>query len=420
MPLDAPVTTASFRDSVVIPSAYPPWRAGTQERVRFRPDRAGTFWAVSLDLADPGVGTLAQPFPDVNRIAVLRGGGLGDLIGSLPAAEALAATYPDAEITLLGTPSAAALLGDRPSPFSRIEVLPPHPGVRDGVSDLAATEAFLARMRAHRFDLAVQVHGGGRNSNPFLLALGARHTVGTRTDDAAPLERNLDYVYYQHEVLRALEVVGLAGAAPVRLEPHLARLPAEAVPDADRRPVVAVHPGASDPRRRWPAERFGALAAALAVEHDAEVVVIGDPGEVGLAAEVVRHARRHGAPPEDRVRSRAGRLSLPELAVLLAGSTLVVANDSGPRHLAAALGTPTVGLYWFGNVVNFGPLSRARHRVQLGWTTHCPVCGLDCTQVGWTAERCPHDDSFVADVRLEAVLADAGALLTQSAPVRAC
>jgi ADP-heptose:LPS heptosyltransferase len=374
---------------------------------------------VSLHPAGPTVGTIAEPFPDVTRIAVLRSGGLGDLIGSLPAAEALAATYPGAEITLLGTPAAAALLGDRPSPFGRIEVLPPHPGVRDGAADPAATEAFLARMRAHRFDLAVQIHGGGRNSNPYLLALGARHTVGTRTDDAAPLERNLGYVYYQHEVLRALEVVGLAGAMPVRLEPHLVRLPAESTGrDPGRRPLVTVHPGASDPRRRWPAERFGALAAALAEEHDAEVVVVGDPAEQDLAAEVVRHARRHGAPAE-RVDSRAGQLSLPELAVLLAGSTLVVANDSGPRHLAAALGTPTVGLYWFGNVVNFGPLSRARHRVQLGWTTHCPVCGLDCTQVGWTAERCPHDDSFIAGIRLEDVLADAAALLAQPAPVRA-
>lgn len=412
MPLDAPVTTASFRvpaNSVVMTSPYP-GRPGFQTRP------PGTFPAVS---AAPAVGTPDEPFPDVARIAFLRGGGLGDLIGSLPAAEALAATYPDAEITLLGTPAAAALLGDRPSPFSRIEVLPPHPGVRDGAADLTATEAFLARMRAHRFDLAVQVHGGGRNSNPYLLALGARHTVGTRTEDAAPLERNLDYVYYQHEVLRALEVVGLAGATPVRLEPHLVRLPAESARPYDgRRPVVAVHPGASDPRRRWPAERFGALAAALAEEHDAAVVVVGDPGERELAAEVVRHALRFGA-PEERIGSRAGELSLPELAVLLAGCSLVVANDSGPRHLAAALDTATVGLYWFGNVVNFGPLSRGRHRVQLGWTTHCPACGRDCTQVGWTAERCPHDDSFIAGIRVAAVLADAGALLTQAAPVRA-
>jgi ADP-heptose:LPS heptosyltransferase len=82
----------------------------------------------------------------------------------------------------------------------------------------------------------------------------------------------------------------------------------------------------------------------------------------------------------------------------------VVANDSGPRHIAAALGTPTVGIFWFGNALNVAPFGRGRHRVLLAWTTRCPVCGADATQVGWTAERCPHNPSFVADVEVPAVL----------------
>ena len=76
-------------------------------------------------------------------------------------------------------------------------------------------------MEHEEFDLAVQLHGGGRFSNPFLLRLGARHTVGSRTEDAAPLERTIPYTYYQHEPLRGLEVVGLAGAPPVWLEARL-------------------------------------------------------------------------------------------------------------------------------------------------------------------------------------------------------
>ena len=361
-------------------------------------------------ITGPTLGHLRPRFDKVERIALLRGGGLGDLIGALPAAESLTAAYPDAAITLLGTPQHATLFEGRPSPFADVAVLPIHPGVRDGAEDPGATARFLTAMRDRRFDLAVQVHGGGRNSNPFLLALGARHTVGTRTDDAAPLERNLPYLYHQHEVLRALEVVALAGAAPVRLEPqvHLSAAETARVRAADRS-VVALHPGATDPRRRWPADSFAAVAAALAGQ-DREVVVVGDPSEQDLAADVVRRAHERGASPH-QVCSRAGRLSLSELITLLAGCALLVANDSGPRHLAAALGTPTASIYWFGNVINFGPLSRGRHRVQLGWTTKCPVCGVDCTQVGWTAERCPHDDSFVAGVPVEAVLADACALL---------
>ena len=359
------------------------------------------------------VGTLQPRFDKVERIAFLRGRGLGDLIATLPAAESLAAAYPDAAITLLGTPLHAALLAGRPSPFADVAVLPACPGVQDGEEDPQATADFLAAQRERRFDLAVQVHGGGRNSNPFLLRLGARHTVGLRAADAPALERNLPYVLQQHESLRALEVVGLAGAPPVRLEPEIRLTAAEAARIGPTgRTRIALHPGATDPRRRWPAEKFAALAAALATQ-DREVVVVGDSSEADLAAEVVRRAHQRGARP-DRVCSQAGRLSLSELVTLLAGSALLVANDSGPRHLAAALGTPTASVYWFGNVLSFGPLSRGRHRVQLAWTTHCPVCGVDCTQVGWTAERCPHDDSFVADVPVEAVLADACALLNES------
>ena len=117
---------------------------------------------------------------------MLRGGGIGDLMFVLPAVESLAAAYPGAEITLLGMPSHAALLADRPAPFSAVEVLPVHPGrARGGPPvDPAATEAFVARLRSARFDLAVQAHGGGGNSNPFLLRLGARHTVGTAAPGA--------------------------------------------------------------------------------------------------------------------------------------------------------------------------------------------------------------------------------------------
>jgi len=347
-------------------------------------------------------------FADVRRIAVLRGGGLGDLVGALPALAALRGAYPDASITLLGMPGHEALLDGRPgAPVDETVVLPAHPGVRDGETDPAAVEAFCAAMRERRFDLAVQAHGGGRNSNPFLLRLGARHTVGTRTADAVPLERTLPYRYYQHEVLRWLEVAALAGAAPVDVEPRLE------ASDEERRagravlgdgPAVVIHPGATDPRRWWPAQRFGVVAAALA-ERGVAVVVVGDRGDVPQADAIVRAAAHPG------VRSVAGTLDLGALAGVLAEADVVLADDSGPRHVAQALGTATVGLFWIGNAINAAPFSRGRHRVLLGWTTRCPICGADVTQVGWTAERCPHDPSFLVDIQPEAVLGEVRALL---------
>lgn len=355
-----------------------------------------------------GVGPVLEKFAGISRIAVLRGGGLGDLMFALPAVAALKAAYPGSAVTLLGSPGHADLLGSTAGPVQDVRVLPFAEGVRPGAEDPSELEAFFAAMRREEFDLAVQLHGGGRFSNPFLLRLGARHTVGTRTSDAAHLERTVPYVYYQHEPLRALEVAGFAGAPPVQLEARLRPLDryvlrAEALLDGQRNgragAVVALHPGATDPRRRWPAARFGAVAAACAADG-CRVLVVGSAGERELAAAVVEAAG------SDRVASLAGELDLGTLAALLDKCDVLVGNDSGPRHLAQALGTPTVGVYWTGNLINAGPLGRSLHRVHLAWVTRCPECGTDVTQVGWTASRCIHNASLLTEINAGAVYED--------------
>ncbi|KNC19257.1 glycosyl transferase [Arthrobacter sp. RIT-PI-e] len=363
------------------------------------------------------VGPVFAPFEDVRHIAVLRGGGLGDLMFALPAIAALKDRYPEAEITLLGMPAHAALLSGRPGPVSAVVELPVSPGVRPGEPDPAAVEAFFEDVRG-RFDLAAQLHGGGRNSNPFLLRLGARHTIGTRTPDAAELERTVPYVYYQHEVFRALEVVGLAGAVAVDLEPRVEVRPEEvdaAAALTGDGTVVTLHPGATDPRRRWPASSFAEVAVRAAAEG-CEVVVVGDATDVPMAEEIVRLALE--VSPGADVRSLAGTLGLGELTGVLDRSAVMVGNDSGPRHLAQAVGTPTVGVYWVGNMINAGAIGRTFHRVHLAWVIACPVCGVDVTQVGWTAERCEHDDSLVSAVRPDAVYADVAELRATSLLLR--
>lgn len=362
--------------------------------------------------------TTDPPFPDVASIAVLRGGHLGDLLLTLPALDALAAAYPGARLTLLGAPLHAALLADRPSPVAEVVVVPAVPGVRDSAGeepDPVAAAAFRRDMQGRGFDLAVQLHGGGRHSNPFVRSLGARHAVGAATPDAAPLDRTVRYTDLQHETLRTLDVVALAGATPVALEPvvtttagDLERAAAYAAGHTGR-PLVALHPGATDRRRRWPPSSFVAVVRALA-ERDVTVVLVGDESEAPLAESVVAAARgvlasgRHGL-----VTSLAGRLSIPDLVGLLATADLFVGNDSGPRHLAQAVGTATVSVWWIGNVVTYGPLTRVRHRVHVSWTTRCPECGAPAA--GPAGERCGHDPSFVASVAVEDVVADAMDLL---------
>ncbi|SCG63535.1 glycosyltransferase family 9 protein [Micromonospora halophytica] len=360
------------------------------------------------------LGPVGERVPDVARIAVLRANALGDFIFLLPALESLRAAYPEAEIVLLGAPWHAELWRDRPGPVDRVLVIPPAPGIRDpGPGEKPGSlDDFLDAAAGERFDLALQVHGGGGNSNPIVNRLGARVTAGLRAEGAPPLHRWIRYVYYQHEVIRYLEVTALVGAPAVTIVPALAvtdtdRAEARDVLGAPVGPRVALHPGATDSRRRWPAERFGEVARAL--HRDGyDVLVTGTPAEQDLVDAVVASA---GVP----VRPQVGTLSLGGLAATYEGCDLVISNDTGPLHLAGAVGTATVGVYWLGNLINGATPLRARHRPIASWTTHCPICGVDCTP-GIYPHRpgdgdCPHRDSFVTDVPVLEVLEAAAELL---------
>jgi ADP-heptose:LPS heptosyltransferase len=353
------------------------------------------------------IGPLGTRLRNIARIAVLKGGGLGDLLLAEPAIRSLADTYPDAEIVLLGTPIHQELLTGRPSPVQEVHVLPVAQGVYEPDG---ATEDALELKRFFRnqsFDLAVQLHGDGRWSNPFLRRLGAVWTVGSRTPDAAELSRWLPFQHYQHETMRALEVVSLVGARPTAVEPRIALASkdlAEAGPALAglARPVLAVHPGMSDPRRRWPVSRFVDVISAVA--DRASIVVVGTDAE----SEVVDLARDRGI----EVRSLVGELSLSGLLGVLRLSQIVLAGASGPRQLAQAVGTSTVSIYWLGNMIKASPFGRALHRAHISWTTQCPVCGEQCTR---DLPRCEHDVSFVTDVPVDDVLADVTELLVEPA-----
>ena len=342
---------------------------------------------------------------DVRAIAVLRANRIGDLVFALPALDALRARFPGSNIVLLGREWHADLLANRPCPVDRVEVIPvdPLPGPGD---DRPAARAFLERLRAQRFDVAVQLHGGGGASNAFVRALGARISVGMRTPDAQPLDRWIPYVYHQHEVLRYLEVVGLAGAPPRGVEPHLAATDGDL--DASLEvvergaPFAVLHPGATDPRRRWPAASFAAVGGALR-ERGLRVVVTGT-GDEGAILEEIRSSAR-----EQPIVARPP--SLRALVGVLARASVVVANDTGPLHLAGAVGTPTVGVYWVGNLINGGPLTVDQRRHATSWRLACPECGFDAT-----LGRCEHNESFVADVPVDEVLAAAVDLLERHRP----
>lgn len=360
----------------------------------------------------------------VAKIAVLRPNAVGDFVFALPALHALKHTYPDAELVFLGRVWHAAFLDARPGPVDRVVVLPPVRGVGtllEAPVDKLAVERFVERMRGERFDIVAQMYGGGRYSNPFVMRFGARLAIGARADDAPALDRWVAHVEPANRRLALLEIAALAGAALPSMRRELAVTPADRAAAArvvppDRpgakharlaararaapgpavhrqraRPLVLLQPGSSDPRRCWPADRFAAVGDALAAAG-ALVAVNGTAEEAGLVRQVVG-AMRHPA------LDLAGKLGLGGLCGLLEGAALVVSNDTGPLHLALAIGTPAVGLFWHTNLVDGAPLRPGLLRPAVSAQVRCSVCGADNR-----ASRCPHQESFLQDISVDEVL----------------
>lgn len=332
--------------------------------------------------------------PSVQKILALRPNAVGDFVFALPALHALRHAYPAAEICYVGKQWHFDFLMGRPGPIDRVVVAPPIPGV--GAHPLAevsqtAVDAFVDDMRSEEFDLAVQMFGGGRYSNPFIKKLGARVTVGARTPDAELLDRWIAYGDFNNRRLEMLEIVALAGANEWRMgrelqvttEDRAEAATAFPVPRSER--VVIVHPGSSDPRRRWPVERFAAVADALA-DAGAVVAVNGTRDEAALVQGVIGHMRSNAIDLTDA-------LSLSGLCGLIERAAMMISNDSGPLHLALAIGTPCVGVYWLTNLMEACPLRQGAHRAAMSVRVHCPVCGEENRKT-----RCEHDVSFVDDV----------------------
>ncbi|HEY1007487.1 MAG TPA: glycosyltransferase family 9 protein [Sphingobacteriaceae bacterium] len=350
----------------------------------------------------------------MKKIAVLRANALGDFIFILPALQALRDSFPHAEITLLGKQWHQSFLSGRPAPVDRVIIVPPYPGVgepEDYRPDPAVNAAFFAAMVLENFDLAIQLHGGGRNSNPFVRRLGAKKTVGLKTPDAEALDVNISYVYHFNETLRYLEVAAAAGARPRSVVPRLDSIysdleeAAAALDNPDHLPLAVVHPGATDIRRRWPAEKFAGIADELTAAGYL-VCITGTPAETEVAAAVARQA---SAPL--RIRNLCGTISLGGLTGLLSMAALMISNDTGPLHLARALDTPTIGLFWCINSITGLSMVTDVHRTHVSWQFCCPVCGLSPKHFASNPGGCMHQTSFLTDITEDEVRASVRELI---------
>ena len=288
----------------------------------------------------------------VRRLLAVRVDNLGDVLMTTPALAAAAASVPGIEITLLGGGGAAALAPHLLMVHAVIEARVPWVRHENdaGVDD---DMALIARLAAGRFDAAVIFTVCTQSALPaatlcrlagipLRLAHVRENPYHLLTDWAPETDQPIENA--RHEVRRQLDLVAQVGwrcdderlRFALRSE-DVDRIDALLGTDAAG-PLVVVHVGASAPSRRWPPERFGAAAGAIAHETGAKIVFTGSAGEHLL----VERARAVMCAPSS---SFAGQLTLGELGALIARARLILTNNSGPAHLAAALGTPVVDLY---------------------------------------------------------------------------
>jgi ADP-heptose:LPS heptosyltransferase len=344
----------------------------------------------------------------IRKIAVLKAGGIGDLIAILAALWAIKKAYPLAEVVLFCREYHRELLEGRKSPVDRFVVVPTYSGVRDGEENPQELEKFFQDMQDEHFDLAIQMHGGGKYSNHFVKRLGARLTLGYKTPDAIELDMWMPFIYRQNEVFRALELVAMIGARTDNLLPWLDVMERdrqevkEKLPGL-RGPYVVIHPGAGAVTRRWPPERFARLADTLNSEGY-QIVVTGTWVEQDNVEQMIRSMR---AVPHVAM----NLLSMGGMVGLMSGASLVVSNDSGPMHLADAVGARTLGIMWCGNAIGWSHLNRRTYRVIISWMVDCPLCGADMTGEVQVENGCDHNACFVERASFEDVLYNARQLL---------
>ncbi len=320
--------------------------------------------------------------PPPRRILITRMKFIGDIVLTTPVIRSLRKAYPDAYIAYLGDAHAVRLLEGNPFldeifrfDFSRSTILE-QPRV-------------AWQLRRQEFDLVLDLFGNPRSALLTFMT-GARVRVGL-----ARKGRGRFYTVQIHDTGQPKTAVAFhgqfltaVGVSAVADRPELFVTEAERE-EASRMlgvsgPVVALHPGATWPAKRWLPDRFGSLAAVLRQKHGVDVVLTAGPRD----ADVMQEVRRHMG-VETKV---FASLPLRRLAALYSRCAAVVSNDAGPMHIAAAVGTPTIGLFGPGEEDVWFPYAQADGHRALRMDVPCHPCHLDvCNRTG---------DGFMACMKL--------------------
>ncbi len=289
----------------------------------------------------------------VNKILLVRLRRIGDVVMTTPAVTAIKKSLPQASLTYIVEEPYRRLVEGNPR-LDCVISLPPDQRLLDFLG-------FIRRLRRLKYDALIDFHGGPRASRIAFLAR-ARMKVGYKLryknfiyDIRLPRSRKNGYFHSVENHLNLVKALGIAVSEPPPLELPTAR-PEEkeridaywAENDLEEKKAVVLHIGAGNAFRDWGAENLAALAGLLAGRSGVRVILVGSAGDKAREEEILGTVRQP-------VLSLVAALNLIELRELLGRAALFVGPDSGPMHIAAAVGTPIVALFGPTLPENFAP-----------------------------------------------------------------
>lgn len=339
----------------------------------------------------------SDPLPNINKILVIRVDGIGDLLNSTPAIALLRKNYPSAEITVLARPLNAPVLIGNPD-VDRILIFD-----RDGEhSGILARFQFYRELRRERFQLAVALQTAMWTHLMAFLS-GATYRLGRYQKRFRSTLTHAWRGKYRkgetHEVDRNLELVRLICAGEGKRELIFELSPDEiAAAEAQLASLgigkdaflIGIHPGGSSFDKRWPEKQYAELADRFARQYNATILVLRGPEE----AELVQNIQM--AMQSDAITYAPE--TIRELGAMLFCCDLVVCNDSGPMHLAAALAVPTVAIFGPTDHVAWHPLSENAAIVRRDMP--CWPCSAHKCKIGWECtKKLPVEPVWDATIR---------------------
>ncbi|MFZ0677688.1 glycosyltransferase family 9 protein [Candidatus Binatus sp.] len=347
---------------------------------------------------------------DAKRVCIYRIGNIGDTACAIPAMHAIRRSYPSAHLTLVTSPGNAGSIGAR-------ELLD---GVRwiDEIVVYHAEDIATARgrlelvrsLRARKFEVWIELPVVAAPLATLFRNLivarsaGARWGFGWRYEPRLAAQAQTLFNDFPDEVDRLLEIVRTAGFAgedtdfPLELTDSNRRTVTDLLDQAGvaaSDPMIAFAPGAKLEPNRWPVDRFIEVGNSLA-SRGYRIVVLGGSFEVPMCERIVKAVGRKAV-------SLAGKTTVRESCEVLARCAMLVCNDSGVQHLAAAVGTPCVSLFTRREFPGMWWPHGPQHEVLLK-DVECHTCFLDA---------CPFDNKCIRAIGVDEVIAAAGRVLAR-------